>query len=228
MLESRAQGRRPGWNENWRLVSAQGGLKALRLREGTQGETSETRTEAQGADSSRCGGPPGLAIGREAGLLVSSPLWNLFNGMRKNSLTLSVTFFVPQFPHKQIGRPSAPEAWELGPSLLEVELIVRRGLPSVRWKGLEGKAGQGERYERKEELRWKKGEMEKKGTGDKELNRNREGQERGGGRGRVGGARLWFPGRRAPELVTSRGARPFWEESKVEWAGALCPSSPVP
>lgn len=76
MLESRAQGRRPGWNENWRLASAQGGLKALRLREGTQGETSETRTEAQGADSSRRGGPPGLAVGREAGLLVSSPLWN--------------------------------------------------------------------------------------------------------------------------------------------------------
>lgn len=52
----------------------------------------------------------------------------------------------------------------------------------MRWKGLEGKAGRGERYERKEELRWKKGEMEKKGMGDKELDRNR-GQERGGSQG---------------------------------------------
>ena len=28
--------------------------------------------------------------------------------------------------------------------------------------------------------------------------------------------------------MTSRGARPFWEESEVEWAGALHPSSPHP
>lgn len=67
-LESRAQGRRGGWNENWRVISARGVLKALRLNESTQGENLET--------SSRRGRPPGLATGRDVGLLVVSPLWN--------------------------------------------------------------------------------------------------------------------------------------------------------
>lgn len=92
--------------------------------------------------------------------------------MRKNSLKLSVTFFVPHLPREQIGRPgSAPEARGLSKPL-EVELIVGRGLHSVRWKGLEDKTGRGERCERKEEEVWRI-EMEERRDGKERNSRPR-------------------------------------------------------
>lgn len=82
-----------------------------------------------------------------------------------------------------MGRCSrSAEPWGLSRPL-EIELDVRREFYSVHRKGSgdkEGARGERERKRKLGELRWKKGEMEKKkrGIGDKDIQRKKEGQER--------------------------------------------------